>query len=800
MGLGGIGKSRLALEIAHRIKSTRPTCSVFWIQATDVSTFETDCRQIGKLLQIPGLEDDKADIKSLVKQHLSHESAGEWLLVLDSADDAQVWCRDEKRTTSTLSEYLPRSRAGSILVTTRTRGVATSIAGKNVMELQRMEKDKALQMLQDLLLNPEILDDVDATSKLLEELTFLPLAIVQAAAFINRNDETIENYLRLLNDSEENVIRLLSEDFEDDGRYADTKNPIASTWLVSFDQIQRQNKLAADYLSFISCLSPRNIPQSLFPDAPSALDMSKAIGLLKAYSFLTMLKEVTGPDPLYDMHRLVHLSTRNWLKMSESLLNCTQTAIGRLCKLFPTREHENKDKWILYMPHAQYLCASTLSEDFNERYILLRKLGLCLVIDGKYKEAVGIHSSVVRWREKELGIMNESTLNAYNDLGEALRELGHWIEAEKYQKKALDGQRAKLGVEHPSTLTSMANLASTYRHQGRWKEAEELYVQVMETSLRVLGQEHPSTLTSIANLASTFWNQGRWKEAEELEVQVMETFKRVLGQEHPDTLISMNNLASTFWNQGRWKEAEELEVQVMETRKRVLGQEHPDTLTGMANLASTFWNQGRWKEAEELYVQVMETSLRVLGQEHPDTLTSMANLASTYRRQGRWKEAEELEVQVIETRKRVLGQEHPDTLTSIANLASTFWNQGRWKEAEELDVQVMETSLRVLGQEHPSTLTSMANLASTFWNQGRWKEAEELNVQVMETSLRVLGQEHPSTLTSMNNLAWTLKSQGRSDEALELITKCVQLSTQKIGANHPNTKARTRTLKMWTQE
>jgi tetratricopeptide (TPR) repeat protein len=713
MGLGGIGKSRLALEIAHRIKSTRPTCSVFWIQATDVSTFETDCRQIGKLLQIPGLEDDKADIKSLVKQHLSHESAGEWLLVLDSADDAQIWCRDAKRTTSTLSEYLPRSRAGSILVTTRTRVVATSIAGKNVMELQRMEKDKALQMLQDLLLNPEILDDVDATSKLLEELTFLPLAIVQAAAFINRNDETIENYLRLLDDSEENVIRLLSEDFEVDGRYTDTKNPIASTWLVSFDQIQRQNKLAADYLSFISCLSPKNIPESLFPDAPSAIDMSKAIGLLKAYSFLTKLKEVTGPDPLYDMHRLVHLSTRNWLKMRESLLNCTQTVIGRLCKLFPTREHENKDKWILYMPHAQYLCASALSEDFNERYALLEKLGLCLVIDGKYEEAVRMHSSVVLWREKELGNMNESTLEAYDNLGEALRVQGHWVEAEKYSRKALDGRRAKLGVEHPDTLTSMANLASTYRNQGRWKEAEELEVQVIETRKRVLGQEHLNTLTSMGNLASTFWNQGRWKETEVLFVQVMETRKKVLGQEHPDTLTSMGNLASTYRNQGRWKEAEELEVQVMETRKRVLGQEHPDTLTSMANLASTYRNQGRWKEAEELEVQVIETRKRVLGQEHPDTLTSMGNLASTFWNQGRW-EAEELEVQVMETRKRVLGQEHPDTLTSMNNLAFTLKSQGR-DEALELITKCVQLSTQKLGANHPNTKARIRTLK--MWTQ-----------------------------------------------------------------------------------
>jgi hypothetical protein len=77
MLLWGIGEESAGIGNGSSYNSLqRPTCSVFWIQVTDVSAFEINCRQIGKLLQIPGLEDDKADIKSLVKQHLSPESAG----------------------------------------------------------------------------------------------------------------------------------------------------------------------------------------------------------------------------------------------------------------------------------------------------------------------------------------------------------------------------------------------------------------------------------------------------------------------------------------------------------------------------------------------------------------------------------------------------------------------------------------------------------------------------------------------------------------------------------------------------
>lgn len=425
VGLGGVGKSRLALELAHRAESQLERRSIFWVRATDALTFEKDFFEIGKKLKIPGIEDEKADYKGLVTQVLSQDS-GDWLMILDEADDEAIWGRSliQNTGTMTLTKYLPKSATGSILITTRNRRVATTLAGKQIVTLEEMNIDEAIQLLGNLLTGPEILEDHIATSTLLQRLTCLPLAIVQAAAYINMNDVTIQVYLDLLEDGEENTIDLLDEDFEDEGRYKERPNAVASTWLISFEQIRRQDHLATDYLSFMACLSEKNIPQSLLPQAPSMKKMVDALGILTGYSFVRKQSDSNTTDPLYDMHRLVHLATRKWLRIENSLLDRTTTTMERLAKLFPTRQHINKDKWMLYMPHAQTLCDFDVGRELDDRYNLLEKMGLCLMADGKYNEAVAAHSSVVLWRDGKFGIEDERTLDAHNHLGEALRELG----------------------------------------------------------------------------------------------------------------------------------------------------------------------------------------------------------------------------------------------------------------------------------------------------------------------------------------------------------------------------------------
>jgi Cdc6-like AAA superfamily ATPase len=794
VGPAGTGKSQLALEVAHRTRKKDKNCSIFWIDASDIDSLDRSYASIAQKLDVPGWDNEKADFRQLVKHHLGSKGAERWLLVFDNADDINLWSSGlSKVRAANLVDYLPQSKVGSIIFTTTNSDIAKRLPLQNIIELGGMTPDTAQRMLENYLNTPISKSEQQEAKLLLQELSCLPLAIVQAAAYINTRNITLQRYRSQLLKQKEKAVERSSEVLEGKLQEHDAKGPVATTLLIAMDQIRCEIPLAADYLLLIACVDRKDIPLDLLK-AASAYEREDAIRILNSYALITR----RPAESAIDIHQLPHRALRNWLQNQETLDQWTEQAIKWLLSVFPNDDHGNRSKWRRLLPHARYALSHRLSEQEGADWMsLVWKCAMALLGDGRYNEAEELFVQVMETRKRVLGDEHPDTLTSMGNLALTYWNQGRWKDAEELNVQVIETRKRVLGDEHPDTLTSMDNLASTYRDQGRWKDAEELNMQIMETRKRVLRDEHPDTLTSMGNLALTYWNQGRWKEAEELQAKDLEICLRVLGDEHPDTLTSMANLASTYRDQGRWKDAEELNMQIIETRKRVLGDEHPDTLTSMDNLASTYRDQGRWKDAEELNMQIMETRKRVLGDEHPDTLTSIGNLASTYWNQGQWKDAEELNVQVIETRKRVLGDEHPDTLTSMGNLALTYWNQGQWKEAKELQAKDLEICLRVLGDKHPDTLTSMANLALTYWNQGWWKEAEELNVQVIQTRKRVLGSEHPDTLISMNNLAHTWKSQSRNEEAILLMEKCFELQKRTIGTSHPDTESSLKTLTSW---
>lgn len=184
VGLGGVGKTQIALECAFQLQSICPTCSVFWVRGSDATTFDDAYRKIGEKLQIPGLQDDKADVKRLVKTRLSQESAGKWLMIVDNADDFEIFYHksNDDNGSSALSEYLPFSTLGVILFTTRDRNAARRYAGSKVIEIDKMDDKESRELLQGSVQNKQILDDDSSVTKLLELLVNLPLAIMQAAA------------------------------------------------------------------------------------------------------------------------------------------------------------------------------------------------------------------------------------------------------------------------------------------------------------------------------------------------------------------------------------------------------------------------------------------------------------------------------------------------------------------------------------------------------------------------------------------------------------------------------------------
>ena len=797
VGPGGTGKSQLALEVAHRTRQNNKSCSVFWMDATDKESLYQSYAIIAQKLSIPGWDDDQADRKQLAKRCVVKISAQQCLLIFDNADDTTLRSSGLSTTEAAdLVDFLPQSKLCSVIFTTTNSDISMALALQSIIVLRELTLDAALRMLQARLARPLANTEQQEAEHLLRELSYLPLAVMQAAACMKASGMTVQKYRSRLDDQKELAIEHSGDSSKDRLRGSGVKDPIAATLFLSTDEISRNNAFAADCLFLAACVDRKDISIDLL-EAASMQAREDAIRLLDKYALVTR----RPAESALDVHRLVHQALRKRLQVQGQLGQWTQHTIIQLLRVFPDDDHSNRSKWRRLLPHAQYALSHSLADNDNEeRLQLASKCAATLFSDGRYEEAEELEVQVMQTSKRVLSDEHPDTLASMADLAATYTKQGRWEEAEELQVQVMQTRMRVLTNEHPNTLSSMNNLAATYSNQGRWEEAEELQVQVMQTRMSVLTNEHPDTLASMNNLASTYSKQGRWEEAEELEVHVMQASKKVLSDEHPNILASIGNLASTYRNQGRWEEAEELEVHVMQTSKKVLSDEHPDTLTSINNLASTYSKQERWKEAEELQVQVMETSKRVLTDEHPNTLTSMANLALTYNNQGRWEEAEELEVQVMQTRIRVLTDEHPDTLSSINNLAATYSKQGRWEEAEELQVQVMQTSKRVLTDEHPNTLTSMNNLALTYRNQGRWEEAEELQVHVVQMIKRVLTEEHPYTLSSIYNLAFTLQSQSRYEEALALMERCFQLRKRVLGEQHPDTHSSLITLSNWRAE
>ncbi|KAJ5709208.1 hypothetical protein N7493_010542 [Penicillium malachiteum] len=253
-GLGGVGKTQIALEVAYQIHDQDPTRSVLWMESTSIETVEQAFMSIKKKLQLRNVT--ASDVKSRVKAYLSSERAGPWLFIIDNADDTDI-------------TFLPTTQNGFIIFTTRNQQLATRLVGPDVVTLSELDEAAAFNLLKASLVEKDQTNDQESMTILVRQLHGLPLALNQAASFINENCISLKRYLSILNQQETSMIELLGQDFEDDYRYPEIKNPIAATWFVSFQQIQKSSKLAAEYLSFMACIDPRDIPLSLLPQHPT---------------------------------------------------------------------------------------------------------------------------------------------------------------------------------------------------------------------------------------------------------------------------------------------------------------------------------------------------------------------------------------------------------------------------------------------------------------------------------------------------------------------------------------------------
>jgi len=214
-GLGGVGKTQIVLEFAYKTKETSLKCSIFWVYANTSASFERGYMDIAECLKLPGRTDQDVNVKPLVQAALSQRESGHWILIIDNADDIDVlFDRGDDSRSMALVDYLPDSSTGSIIFTTRTRKAAISPAKNNMIQVDKMSHDDGIEVLRKTLLQTDLLSDKSTITRLLDTLGCLPLAIAQAVSYINNNDISIAEYIELCESSEDDIIEVLSEDFE----------------------------------------------------------------------------------------------------------------------------------------------------------------------------------------------------------------------------------------------------------------------------------------------------------------------------------------------------------------------------------------------------------------------------------------------------------------------------------------------------------------------------------------------------------------------------------------------------------
>ncbi|KAG8361964.1 hypothetical protein FVEN_g411 [Fusarium venenatum] len=643
-GLGGVGKTQIALAYSRWLQGVSKTTSVFWVHASSTERFSEAYNKIAKACKIPGHDDPSFDALSTVKDWLESDESGQWMMIVDNADNMQLFFPQQAdlpnsksgEEEDSLAKFIPECVHGTVLVTTRNMQVGSRLLkGKRPIEVGKMDEYEATQLLRQGLHHGD--EYLETLLQLSSRLEFLPLALVQAAAFIQENCITVDEYLELLNGSEDDIIQLLDEEFEAVGRDSDTPRAVAQTWMLSFQQIEKQYPFAAEVLSLMSLFDRQAIPLEFLEfygedkkraESNIRMQLVKALGVLKAFCFI---RAERGGD--HNMHRLVQLVTRTWLSRKGRLAGFAREAMEAVSDFYPYADFEDIPVCTAYLAHAYSVLDAQKTESDEDR--LLRASLLHRV------------ASFCRYQSR-------------------------LSEAERLQREGLQIRKELLGDDHLETLVLTSDLGSTLGKQGRWEEEGRLFMLVLETWKRLRGEEYHETLDAMNNLAVNYHAQGKTNEARELHTHAFEVRKRVLGADHVDTIRSLDNLATLF----EGKEAEEMQRTAVEAKIRIYGEEHPETLHSKGNLSSTLADLGELGKAEEIRIEVLEVSKRVLGEEHSFTLGSMYNLGAIWTLFGKvfmddrhlypdvdmLGDAKKLLQECVRLRTKVLGADHFDTL------------------------------------------------------------------------------------------------------------------------------------------
>ena len=649
-GLGGVGKTAIAVEYAHRQLGQRGL--VWQFAAEDPATLAAGFSELATQL---GTEDLVKAGDPVAQVHAALARREDWLLLFDNAPNPAA-----------ISKVLPPAGVGKVLITSQ---YAYWPAGWG-LEVPVLDQATAARFLLDRTgASPA---EALAADELASELGGLPLALEQAAAYMMATGRDIREYLTIF---QRRRTELLSR-----GDPVGYDKQVTTTWELAFAELG-QSSPAAALLRFVACCAAQDIPlyllllprpgleaefsaevaQLLVPLLEDTLARDDAIAGLRRYSLIS-----APHDGRVSVGRLVQAIT---LAQLPSVLAADwRQATAAVIQAALPDDPEDPVTWPVFaelLPHAQ-AALPPASEGMS-------KIAGYLGATGNYEAARAQAELILHARELDFGTEHPQTLKARSDLASWSGAAGDPAAARDLYTALLSASERELGPEHYQTLSVRGNLAYWTGEAGDAAAARDQLAALLPVSERVLGGEHPQTLSIRSDLAYWTGEAGDAAAARDQFAALLPVSMRIQGPEHPRVLTTQRNLA--FWTgiAGDAAAARDQLAALLPVYIRVLGSEHPQTLSIQSDLAYWTGVAGDAAAARDQFAALLPVSKRVLGPEQPRVLTAQSNLAFWTGTAGDAVAARDQFAALLPVSERVLGPEHHNTETT--RRALTEWTR-----------------------------------------------------------------------------------------------------------------------------